>query len=371
MMKKLFKFDMILTEEEMCDREAEKQRLISLMKRAGRVVIYSLRRMGKTSLVDVCSRKIRGEVPNAFHLYVDLNEVESLSEVALRFHSHYEQALKEQIPMQRAKQLIASLMSKLKLKIPGGFELSMNKCPGEKSEAYLMSLFQELRDMASSYEISLIIDEFQGIAELSDVQALLRREIQKLNKSAVVLMGSNQRLLYKMFNDKSFPFFGFGEDIELHEIPLSEYLPYMNERFAMSDIHISKDVAEYMADRMNNIPNYINELGAWIVDTMNNVELTNEHIDVALEAATQSKRGRYHSVLYGYTANQKKFLKAVAKTGRLDSATGQQMQNLTELSATELSRANSDLENSPLISHDTDNRLFIIDPFLKSFIETL
>jgi len=370
-MKKTFKFDVIVGEEDMCDREEEKKRLISLMKRKGRMVIYSLRRMGKTSLVDVCSKKMRSLHPDTFHLYVDLNEVADLGEVAARFRSHYEFALKEQFTLKKVKRYLNDLFSRLKLDIPGGLELSLEKQAVTQPEEYLMSLFQELKKIGEQHSLALVLDEFQGISELSDAQAVLRREVKKLDNAAIILMGSNQRLLYRMFNNKRSPFFGFGEDMELKPISIQDYVPYMNERFAEVDVSIDADVAGYMAEKMNGIPNYINELGSWIVDTRTRVQLTKGHIDEALEAAANSKKGRYESALYGYSIHQRKFLKAVAKRGLVKSYTGKEMVSETSLSPTELNRIGKSLEDAPLISRDTANQFFILDPFFRKFLEMM
>lgn len=370
-MEKIFKFDVIINEEDMCDREKEKKRLIALIKRKGRIVIYSLRRMGKTSLVNVCGKKIKKADPNLFIMYVDLNEVASLDETAGRFRSHYEFALKEQLSLKNITAHINDFLSRLKINLPGGTELSLEKYAAILPEEYLMSLFGELKKMGEKYNLAVIIDEFQGIAGLKNVQAILRREIKKLDNAAIVLMGSNQRLLYKMFNDKKSPFFGFGEDMELKPIPLDDYIPYMNERFANVNVMIDAEVAAYMMEKMNLIPNYINELCAWIVDTMSNVHLTKGHIDSALSAAVKSKAGRYESVLYGYSVNQKKFIKAVAKLGLVQSYTGKEMAEETGLSPTELNRVGKSLEDAPLISRDTENHFLILDPFFRKFLELM
>jgi hypothetical protein len=135
---------------------------------------------------------------------------------------------------------------------------------------------------------------------------------------------------------------------------------------------IDAGFAEYMMERMNRIPNYINELGAWIIDTMKgSMQLTRGHIDEALESAARSKQGRYESALYGYNTNQKKFIKAVAKLEKVRSYTGKEMSEETGLSSTELSRVGKSLEDAPLVSRDTENRFFIIDPFFRKFLEMM
>ena len=367
-----FKFDVILEEEDLCNREREKKRLIGVMRRQGRIVIYSLRRMGKTSLVHVCSQKIKQQNPRVFNLYVDLNEVVSLEEIAARFRSHHELALKENFPIRSAQSFLNTLLSRLNVNLPGDIELSLDHYAHGYPEKYLLLLFDELNKMSKKNAVVLILDEFQGIANQSAAQALLRREVKKLNRAAIVLMGSNQRLLYKMFNDKTKPFFGFGEDLELGPIPLVDYLPYMNERFGAKEIIITKETASYLIAKMNQIPNYINELCAWIVDTMENIQqLTKNLVDEALEACVASKRGRYESALYGYNHNQKIFLKTVARLGRVKAHTGMEMKGLTGLTATELTRVHAAMEDSPLISRDINAQLFILDPFLQKYLELI
>lgn len=370
-MGKRFKFDVILEEQDLCDRQKEKERLLSIMKRQGRIVIYSVRRMGKTSLVHVCSQEIKRDDSKAFHLYIDLNEVESLGDVAKRFRSHYENSLKDQFPIKSVKSFLNELLSRINMTLPGEIELSLARYAQEYPEKYMLSLFDELNKISQKNNLVLILDEFQGISNLNDVQAMLRREVKKLNKAAIVLMGSNQRLLYNMFNDKKKPFFGFGEDLELGPIPLEDYLPYMNERFGEKNIHITNKVAQHLVEKMNRIPNYINELGAWIVDTMADIQLTKDMVDEAIESCARSKRGRYESAIYGYKHNEKAFLKAIAKFGRVKAHTGKEMQEETGLSSTELDRVQNKLEDAPLLSRDTENQLFIMDPFLRKYLEMI
>lgn len=370
-MKKEFKFDVILDSEDLCDRVEEQRRLLQAIEAKRRLVIYSLRRMGKTSLVHVCSQQFSKKYPRAFILYVDLNELTSLHDVANRFRAHYEHALQQQFPLSKVKSYLSSLLSRLQVNLPGDIALSLEELTVAQPEKYLLSLFSELHTMSETSPLVLVLDEFQGTVLLRDVQAILRRELKALSKAAVILMGSNQRLLYKMFNDKKAPFFGFGEDMELKAIPLKDYLPYMNERFAAKQIAISAPIATYLMEEMNDIPNYINELGAWIVDRYNNIDLTKEHVEEAIASATRSKAGRYESALYGYTENQKKFIKAIAQLRKVKAYSGQTMIKAAGLTATELSRAAAQLEDAPLLSRDLNNCWYIHDPFLQKFLQLM
>lgn len=373
-MSKFFKYDVILESEDLCDREQEQKRILHIMKswKSGRkLVIYSPRRMGKTSLVHVCSKRFLSLYPKAFVLYVDLNELGSFQEVSSRFRAHYELALQDHFPLARVKSFLNALLSRLKLNLPGGVDLSLEEISVSEPQSYLLSLFQQLKKLSAEAPLILVLDEFQGISDLREVQALLRRELKLLSHAAVILMGSNQRLLYKMFNNKQAPFFSFGEDMMLKPIPVSNYLPYMQERFVSQDILIHQETASYLMQEMNEIPNYINELGAWIVDTMKKVELTKGHMDEAIESIVRSKSGRYESILYGYTDNQKKFIRAIARLGRVKAHTGQSMMKETRLTAVELSRVEKQLQDAPLISKDLQNNFYILDPFLRKFLQMM
>lgn len=373
-MAKHFKYDVILDSEDLCDRREEQKRILQIMEawKSGRkLVVYSPRRMGKTSLVHVCTKRFLESHPKAFVLNVDLNELASLSDAAGRFRAHYELALQDHFPLSRVKSFLNALFSRLKVNLPGDLGLSLDAIAVSEPQAYLLGLFQQLRKMSQEAPLIIVLDEFQGIADLKDVQALLRRELKALSQSSVILMGSNQRLLYKMFNNKKDPFFGFGEDMTLQPIPVSDYLPYMNERFAAGEIHITEETASYMMKQMNEIPNYVNELGAWIVDTLQGVALTRGHIDEAIASIVRSKRGRYESALYGYTENQKKFIRAIARLGRVKAPTGQIMTKESGLTATELNRVGRQLEDSPLIARDLENQLYIFDPFLQKFLQMM
>jgi uncharacterized protein len=367
-MSKSFKFDVIIGKEDLCNRQEEIKRIQSIINRKGRLVLYSVRRMGKTSLAKICSEMRQQEDPESFHIYIDLNETNSLGEVAQRFHVHSELALNKQFPLQKVKNFLNDLLSRLKVNLSSGIELSLEKMAVQQPESYLLQLFQKLAEISKKNETVLIVDEFQAIAGQNEAQAFLRREFQQLSHLSIILMGSNQRLLYNIFNDKKLPFFSFGEDLELKKISVKDYLPYLNERFATSDLSIEEETAQYMLNAMNNIPNYINELGAWIVDHLSNAELTNVHIDNAFESAVESKQGRYTSALYAYSVIEKKFIKAIARLGNVKNYSGKPMQEFTQLPSSELVRVKKTLEDCPLLSLDTENRLFIIDPFLKKFL---
>lgn len=369
----LFKYDVVLEAEDLCDRKVEKKRILQIMEASAsgrKLVIYSPRRMGKTSLVNVCSQEFRKRHPQAFIVYMDLNELSSLQETASRIRAHYELALRDHFPLMKAKNFLNALLSRLKMNLPGGVDLSLEEVSLAEPEAYLLGLFQQLQKLSEEAPLIVVMDEFQGIVNLKNVQALLRREFKKL-KASVILMGSNQRLLYQMFNNKKDPFFGFGEDMMLQPIPVNEYLPYMQERLSLKNISVDRSVAEYWIQAMNEIPNYINELGAWIVDTMDNVEMTTGYIDEAIQNIVRSKSGRYESILYGYTENQKKFIRAIARLGRVKAYTGQQMMKETGLSAVELNRVGQQLEDAPIISRDLKNQWYILDPFLRKFLQIL
>ena len=370
-MAKEFLFDTVIPLEDFCNRSKEKKRIFSLLKRQGRLVIYSKRRMGKTSLVHACVESVQKDQKNTLALMFDFNAMASMENIAERMQASYEAALKKQLPIKQARASLADLFSRIKISVPGDIELSLQNVKQVKPAVYLQSLFDEIETLSHKHALILVCDEFQGIEGLVEAQVLLRREFLRLAKVPILLLGSNQRLLYTMFSDKKLPFYSFGEDLELGPIPLPEYLPYIAERLEPSNLSITADVAEYWMLKMNDIPNYINELGAWIVDQYQDLILTKAHIDDAVESATESKKGRYHAALYPYAIKQRKFIQAIARLDNVARITGKEMQATSGMSPTELGRLKADLEDCPLISIDAREQWYILDPFFKGFLERL
>ncbi len=62
---------------------------------------------------------------------------------------------------------------------------------------------------------------------------------------------------------------------------------------------------------------------------------------------------------------------SVAKIGRVKAHTGKEIAERTGLSPSELARVYKSLEDAPILSRDTNNCAFIIDPFFRRFLEMM
>lgn len=85
---------------------------------------------------------------------------------------------------------------------------------------------------AGKFSFLLILDEFQEISNIRQAEAKLRAGLQELGpENPVIILGSKQHMLDKIFNKSKVPFHAWGTTIKLRNIPHEEYFLYMQRRF--------------------------------------------------------------------------------------------------------------------------------------------
>lgn len=107
-------------------------------------------------------------------------------------------------------------------------------------------IFKFLRKRSLEKPIVIAVDEFQQLAHYPEknIEALLRTNIQKLNRVNFIFSGSDKQLLTSMFNDAKRPFYQSTEFMHLEEIPENEYLKFIKEKFRSSSIMITAKAAD-------------------------------------------------------------------------------------------------------------------------------
>ena len=93
----------------------------------------------------------------------------------------------------------------------------------------------------------ICLDEFQQIAEFPDsltFQKKLRSVWQHQQAVNYCMFGSKRHLMEKIFNDKSMPFYKFGDMMFLQKIPASEWIPFICGKFEETGKHIREEQAK-------------------------------------------------------------------------------------------------------------------------------
>lgn len=369
---KTFKFGQLLAREDICDREEEAKLLGKIGRAGGRAVVYGPRRYGKTSVVkNVIMADFLAKSGKTLAIYADLFQVDSVSDVALRLEVALAHALSQRA---KVKTFLKSLQNYLK---HFRVEVAMDPLSGVpaitfagahiRDEKSLEETFTGIRNFSADYKTLLILDEFQDIKNVPTLEAELRSEIQGLERTAVILLGSKKHILRELFQSESRPFYGFGTDVEFKKIPRTAWIPYMQERFEPSRLAIEEEGVSEICNLMGDVPNSIQELCQWIALSGKTGRLTPQRIHESLAELIENKSSRYLERLASLSAKEKKVLVAVAYQGPVSSVASTKFLQAAKVSATAIRATILRLTDQGVLDQSEEG-YSLTDPIFRLFL---
>ena len=219
--------------EYFCDRQAETEALESNIANGRNTVLISSRRMGKSGLIAHVFN--RAFVKSNFKTFsIDLYPTSSLAELILLLAKEITGPLKS-----KGQSLLESFLGIVKSLRPGFkvdpvtgqfvFDLSLGEIV--KPVDSLKEIFQYLE--GSEVPCLVSMDEFQQIAEYPDnnVLELLRTYVQKCKHTWFIFAGSDRRMMEKLFNNPSEPFYMSCSPLYLDAIQYENYLAFARHHF--------------------------------------------------------------------------------------------------------------------------------------------
>lgn len=368
---KTFKFGQLLSKEDICDREDEIRFLKKICRNCGRAVVYGPRRFGKTSVVKNVILKDFLEGGKSFAVYADFFQSDSLEDAAMRLQVALEQALSQRVRIKTFVKNIQNYLKHFRIEMsvdPVSGAPSITLAGGHKrDEKTLGEIFSAIGNISREYDTLVVLDEFQDIRLIHGLEARLRSEIQSLNRTAVILLGSKRHLLREIFHDESKPFYGFGTDIEFKKISRARWLPYMQERFKPIRLIIKEEVANEICELMEDVPNAIQELCQWIALSSQRGLLTPHRIREDLASLIENKTSRYFEKLTSFSAKEKRVLAAIAKEQPVSAISSTGFLQTARVSATATKAIVLRLTDQGILER-RDEGIVITDPIFRLFL---
>ena len=197
------------------------------------------------------------------------------------------------------------------------FDLSLDA--HSSSEKTLEEIFAFLE--ASDKTCVIAIDEFQQVADYPDGQrtvAKIRTEVQKCKKTRFIFAGSNRRMMEKLFNNPSEPFFMSCSPVPLYAIDRQKYFDFAKAHFNKAGKNISEDC-------FNTIYNLFDGHTWYVQYVLNRVfEMTEEKetaskvmIGEALDYILGVYNVTFQDLYVQYSERQRALLLAVAREGKV------------------------------------------------------
>jgi len=226
-----FPYQRPILPEQVIDRDAEVQKLLSWCDSAMLVRLDAPRRYGKTSLV----RKVFHEAGKhgTVGVLCDLKGVLTLSDVITRLGRSYAQL---RGPLEKMlRPVLTSIELEFNVSFMGaGAGAKLGARPGNEEAALFALLDLPQRFAGKGWQAVIVcFDEFQDVLAVPAADDKLRSAIQHHSDGcAYIFAGSEPRLMNSLFSDKRRAFWNQAEPLELGPLAPADVAGYVTAQFA-------------------------------------------------------------------------------------------------------------------------------------------
>lgn len=366
-----FAFGVFVSGEQFYDRAEIRADLLRYIRNRQNVLLYGPRRYGKSSLAVDVAEELRRE--GLICIWFDLMKVNSLEHFVVEYaKAAYAVASRTERNLQKALGFFRALRPKVSVGTDGetsfGIELDADAV-GSGTVEEVLSLPERL---AGDGRIVVFFDEFQEIGRLSSDLALervFRSVIQRQKKVDYVFLGSKTHTLRRMFTDAARPFYESAAVLCMRKPPEDESVAFLVSRFGSAGMTCPESVARLIMTSANNIPYYLQALGAEVFDRVkarDGEEVRPEDIAAAEETLRRQKRDVFDARLEALTAGQRTMVSALAHETTREFSEDYRKRHGLGVYTTVTSAAKTLLDRGILECEDGVYR--VADPFFAAYL---
>jgi len=310
-----FEYSDPVTGESFANRRAELQTLTTRMLSGQNVVLISPRRYGKTSLIMNAQLRVRRRggrtgLANLFWCRNRQDVAQELANAVIRGPLGW---LKGKV--EEARRVISALPGASLSVEKDGYRVSLSPFqPRTDWTAEIRHVMRLVREAGSAeHPASLVIDEFQKVAEIDPALPGLFKSLTDLELRGVslVLAGSRRHVMHELHSGPGAPLLGVGEILTLDLVPEGEMVAFLMHRSAAGGKEMTEAAGRLLYKRARGVPAYVQRLA---FEAFESDAPTIDEISVERAVGTVLKRERqYFEVIYEDLApNQKSLMRALA-----------------------------------------------------------
>ena len=354
-------------------REKELARLQSNFKYGINTILISPRRWGKTSLVN----RIAQSAKEKNRIIVRLDIFACRSEYD--FYNTFSAAILRQTSsrLDEWKELARGFIERLTPKVslspgPGSeYSVSLGISPKTHTPDEVLSLPETIAQRKNC-RLVICIDEFQQVGEFPDsleVQKRLRGAWQHQKHVSYCLYGSKMHMMTRLFLKKSYPFYRFGEVLNLEPIPLQTWIPYIQGRFAAFGKQIDQRYIEQICETVACQSSYVQQL-AYSVFLLSDKEVTDDSFARAVEDLVAQNSNVFIEQTQSLTTYQMNFLRAVMDGIPRGFGEAEIREKYHLGSPSNINRLKNSMVEKELVEL-TENGFVLSDPVLKHWLKRI
>jgi hypothetical protein len=367
-----FKYGKIIDDDFFVNRTEEINYIKKNIESKINLTLISPRRWGKSSLVSKIARDISKENKEIRFCFIDLFNTRSEQEFYDYFATEVLKASfsKWEERIENAKMFFKQILPKFSFGIDPNeqFSVSFDWESIAKNPQEILDL-PEIISKTKNIQLVICLDEFQNLSFFDDpldFQKKARSAWQKHQNCSYILYGSKRHMMTELFENKSMPFYKFGEILFLSKIDNSHWRSYIQEKFKQSKKEISKEIAGILAQKVENHSYFVQQLAnaVWLETDK---KCTIENIDEGLNKLLLQYELFFSKEADSLTNLQLNILKAMAMDEKeLSSKRTIKKYNLS--SSASVNRSKEALVQKEII--DIFNKeIEFLDPLLKIWIK--
>ncbi|MBO4380489.1 MAG: ATP-binding protein [Muribaculaceae bacterium] len=297
------------------DRTEDVNRLKANLTHGIHSVLISPRRWGKTSLV----KKVISEIDQSEYkpVFIDIFQCKSEYEFYRTFASAVIKQTSSKLDewVETAKKFLSNISPKFSFGPDpmNDFLISFDWSPKDNTEAGILELPERIAKK-KNIRIIVCLDEFQQVGNFTDsltFQKKLRSVWQHQQNVTYCMFGNKKHLMERIFNERSMPFFKFGDMMFLNKIPTEEWVKFICSKFCESGKTISETHSERICQIVDNVPSYVQHL-AWIVWYKSGDIVREKDIENAINDLLEQNKAFFQREVEQLTRPQLNFLRAIS-----------------------------------------------------------
>lgn len=376
-MENPFKSGSPISSDYFCNRKLEQKELLHYAESGNRVLLYSERRQGKTSLIMSVIKKLNKKdfIPVYVDLWSTFSNLDFIKKLAISLGTAHETSTDK--ILNNAKKFFAHLLPSVSIDSHGKAQLTLGikSIKDNLSEEIerIIDLPQKIAEKKGK-KIVLVFDEFQQIASYEDdrIERLLRSQIQFQDKVSYFFLGSRKSLIREMFFNSKRPLYRSSVHYHLNPIPKEEWIQFIRKRFKKIHKTIDKEIIYYICDIAGNHPFYIQYIcqTIWSMYYPSN-EVISINLDIVSDAIQNilDRQGyNYVQLWETFNQNQKKLLIGIVKNkGEISPYTMDFVVEYQLASTSSVQTALAGLFQRDVIDKEND-RYIILDRFFALWI---
>jgi uncharacterized protein len=350
-----------------CDREKETRTIINSVTNGVNIVLYSLRRMGKTGLIKNVFHELSAKTGYEL-IYIDIYRTKNVDDFVNEL-ANAMLRIDKKVWYKRVLEFLKKFRPVLTINpLTGQMEAEIRAISGGQGPQNLDAIFQFIEHYPA--KIILAIDEFQQITEYPEpgFEAFLRSKIQFLNNVNFIYSGSNRRIISSMFQDYNRPFYQSGSTLYLDKIPEDAYAAFVYKLMEKTNRKITEELIikglQWTETYTWFTQNYFNRLWGTGVKTI--TESLMKEVKQEIFAEKERDFIEWRNLL---PENQMKLLTAIAKENSVQKPTSKDFLIAYKLGSTStVNSALRVLQQKEIIYYE-QNAWQLYDVYMKRFLQ--